>query len=220
MTGLPRSATAIAHGYTAADVYDLAVYAVRTDHWRPTIEWAERVEAAWSAISLALVEATEAPYRRELIHIGRDASADVIDGNMHHRGIDKRGATLGEQRVSFNRYWFRFPSTPLADRVVDEVALTQIWSQLKPDMQEALVMLAVHGDYSVAAQALGLQYYTFHARIKRARRQFFALWHEGEAPSSMWGHDRRQGRETSRTAVRVLAQRRRNRVAAQRGEAA
>jgi hypothetical protein len=211
MTGLPRSATHIAHGYAASDVYDLAVYAVRTDHWRPSLEWVERVEAAWSAIACALVEADQPPHRGELVIIGRDASADVIDGNMRHRGVDKRGATFGEVRTSFDRFWFRLPGTPLADRVVEDLALIQIWPRLNEDLQEALVTLAVHGDYSVAAEALGLKYYTFCARVRRARIDFLRHWHEGETPSTTWGNDKRQGRDTGRTAVRVLAQRRRNR---------
>lgn len=206
MTGLPRSATPVAHGYSAADIYDLAVLAVRTDRWRPTLLWAERVEAAWSAIACALVEEQNLPSRRDLVIIARDASADVIDGNMRHRGIDKRAATFGERRVNFDRYWFRLPGTPLADRVVDDVALSQIWPCLAPGMQEALIALVVHGDYAVAAESLGLKYYTFCARVRHARLAFLRYWHEGEVPSSIWGRDKLRGRGSSgRTAVRVHA---------------
>lgn len=112
------NAVARGFGYTAADVYDLAVYAVRTDHWRSTLEWADRVAAAWSAVALVLAD-------------------------------------------------------------------------------------------QAAAEALGLKYYTFCARVSRARAHFLQLWHEGEVPSTTWGNDRRRGRETGRTAIRVLAHRHR-----------
>jgi hypothetical protein len=206
---LPRAATHIAHEYTLSDVYDLAVYCVRTDHWRASIEWNERVEAAWSAIALALVESEDAPSRRELIFIGRDASADVIDSNMRHRGVDKRSASFGETRVNFGRYWTRLPRTPLEDRVIDDLAMSQIWPRLRPELQEALIALATHNDYAIAARSMGLKYYTFCARVRRARTQFLRHWHEGETPSAVWGRDKLQGRDTGSTAVRVMAKRRR-----------
>ncbi len=209
--GLPRSDLHIAHGYTLADVYDLAARAVRTDYWRPSIAWTERVEAAWSAISSALLEAEEPPRRAALIIIARDASNDVIASDMRHHGIDTRSATFGESRANFERYWRTLARTPLEDRVVDGLAIFQIWVRLKPDLQDALVALASHGDYSAAADAMGLGYYAFCARVSRARKQFLRLWHDGEAPSRVWGNDKRQGRDTGKTAVRVLAQRRRNR---------
>jgi hypothetical protein len=208
MLGFPRTTTLIAHGYTLADIYDLAVHAVLTDHWRSDINRVERVSAAWSAVAAALCSADEPPHRRELVLLAREASEDVIAQDMKHRGVDKRGATFGEQRVSFERFWFSLPSSGTEDRVVDAVTLQQIWPQLKPAWQEAFLALAAHGDYADAAGSLGLAYGTFCARVRHGRMAFLRLWHEGEQPSSVWGRDKRQGRDnTGRTAVRVLARR-------------
>jgi hypothetical protein len=206
--GLPRRDTYVAHGYTLADIYNLAVHAVRTDHWRADLEFPERVAAAWSAIATALCSSDTAPHRNELAHVGREASADVIDQNMRHRGIDKRAATFGESRVNFERFWTRLPGAPLEERVVDGVSLQQIWPLLKPTYQDALMALATYEDYAEAAKVMGLRYGAFCRRVRLGRLEFLRLWHEGEKPSAVWGRDKRQGRDnTGRTAVRVLARR-------------
>jgi hypothetical protein len=209
MTGLPRSATLVAHGYTAADMYDIARYAVLTDRVRASVLFDDRIEAAWSAIAGVLMESDEPPRRHELVFLAREASNEVTGANMRHHGIDKRAATFGEQRLNFDRYWFRFPGSTLEDRVVDEVAVGQIWPTIRLDQQQALLALSVHEDYAVAAKTLGLNYNTFCQRVRKARLAFFRHWHEGEAPSDMWGRDKRRGRgNTGRTAVRVHARRR------------
>lgn len=113
IAGLPRNETYIAHGYTLADIHTLSVYAVRTDHWRADLEFSDRVAGAWSAIATTLCGSDTPPHRNELIRVAREASSDVIDQNMRHRGIDKRGATFGESRVNFERFWTRLPGAPL-----------------------------------------------------------------------------------------------------------
>lgn len=208
IAGLPRNETYIAHGYTLADIHTLSVYAVRTDHWRADLEFSDRVAGAWSAIATTLCGSDTPPHRNELIRVAREASSDVIDQNMRHRGIDKRGATFGESRVNFERFWTRLPGTPLEDRVVDGVSLQQIWPLLKPGYQDALMALATYGDYAEAAKVMGLRYHTFCQRVRLARLEFLRLWHEGEKPSAVWGKDKRRGRDnTGRTAVRVMARR-------------
>jgi hypothetical protein len=96
------------------------------------------------------------------------------------------------------------------DRIVDAISLSQIWPRLTAVQQEALIALATCDDYAAAAQGLGLAYYTFCARVRHARLTFLRYWHEGEQSSTVWGRDKRKGREnTGRTAVRVLHRRER-----------
>lgn len=203
---ITRDSTHVAYGYTMGDLYDIAVYAVRTDFVRPGIEWDERVAAAWSAVATELFLCENPPQRNQLVMAGRAASSDVIDQNMRHHGRDKRASKLGETRVNFERFWTHLPGASIDDRVVDRVSLAQIWPRLDEPHRHALFALAIHGDYAVAAEWLGLRYYTFCARVRSGRIAFLRLWHEGESPSSVWGSDRRKGRDnTGRTAVRVHA---------------
>lgn len=197
------------HGYTPNDLYELAKHAVVTDHIRPSINWGERVDAAYCAMTEAVWSSVEPVSARELVFIGRAASSNVIAEDMRHHGVDKRAGRFGEERVNFARFWVDLPGDSTEDRIVNRTSLAQIWPLLKPNHQEALTALAVYGDYQRAADALGLRYYTFCARVRHGRLTFLSHWHEGEMPSTTWGNDRRRGRETSRTAVRVLAHRRR-----------
>jgi hypothetical protein len=196
------------HGYTPADLYELARYAVTTDRWRPSINWDERVDAAYCAMTEAVWTSNDVVPRRELVFVGRNASAEVVRDDMRHHGLDKRGARFGEERVNFARFWTDLPGCAVEDRVVDRVSLSQIWVRLKPTYQEALVALATWRDYSKAASTLGLEYHAFCARVRHARTQFLRLWHEGEQPSKLWGRDKLRGRDCGRSAVRVHRRRR------------
>jgi hypothetical protein len=99
----------------------------------------------------------------------------------------------GSPRPSFGLYWDSVARHTASheDAVIERTALWQIWEQLSACEREALLALAIHDEYATAANALGLQYYTYCARVRRARKRFLELWHEGEAPSRPWGRDRR-----------------------------
>jgi hypothetical protein len=45
-----------------------------------------------------------------------------------------------------------------------------------------------------AAEALGKAPHGFETTLSTARKQFLALWHEGEQPSTLWGRDRRSAK--------------------------
>lgn len=204
----------VRHGYTANELHRLASYAVQTDHWRPSINYEERVDAAYCAMVELVLTSDEPPRTRELVYAGREASGDIVDAQMRHHGRDKRGGTLGEERVNFARYWLQLTDDPAHDKTVDRVAMMQIWPLLADAHRDALLALAATGDYQRAADGLGLRYYTFCSRVRKARLHFLRLWHEGEMPSVMWGRDKLRGRtNTGQTAVRVLAKRERKRKA-------
>jgi hypothetical protein len=104
------------------------------------------------------------------------------------------------------------PASGPEDRVIERIALAQIWPCLRPAHREALLALAAHGDYGLAARALGKPYSTFKADISRARREFLKLWHEGEAPSRPWVRDRRAGPGTDMHSLTYFLRHRRKRA--------
>jgi hypothetical protein len=75
-----------------------------------------------------------------------------------------------------------------------------------------IVALARHGTYDKAAASLGRPRKTFVTYLWAARKEFLRLWHEGEQPSRIWGHDffGIEGYERDETiTVRTLRQRKR-----------
>ena len=73
---------------------------------------------------------------------------------------------------------------------MDRIALAQIWTALTPTHRQVLTAMAEHDDRRQAERAVNMDAVTFTRTLGRARRAFFALWHEGETPSRMWGYDR------------------------------
>ncbi|GGM77330.1 hypothetical protein GCM10012275_55000 [Longimycelium tulufanense] len=215
VAGLPRSHTHIRHGYTLNDLYDIAVRAVGSAHWIRGKNLEERVETAWTEVAIALCEAKAPPTRGELFLVAlRAADQDHID-TMRHHGVDKRDAHQGPgSGEHFQRYWHRLDGSPFEDKVVDTVALGQIWPTLSRRQREMLLALATYGGYREASAAVGVSYKHFTDWVSLARRSFLQLWHEGETPTRMWGRDIRRGREnTGRNPTLLVRVRRRARAA-------
>lgn len=179
------------HGYTLADIGDLARRVVSNNrHWWPAGDRADQHDTAWHGIAERLCSAAEAPSRLDLMEAGRHALSRDVRDQMRHHGARTDGTNNG---AGFARYWgwaaFSFPSPETG--VTERVALTQILAALTPRQREAVTALAVQGDYVLAAQALGIRPQTFRSLLGRARKDYLALWHEGEVPSRPWGTDRR-----------------------------
>lgn len=186
---------AVLHGYTLGDLDALSLQAAGTTWasmgWSPS----ERREIAWSAIAEALVVAVEAPTRGVLIQAGRRGIYRGIRDHMHHHGVERRDLLKGLGSMgAFATYWWwasrRWSGSP-EGRVVERVALIQIWPHLTDRDRQALVALAVHETYQAAAAALGIDYRRFVERISYARRRFRRLWFWPDADPGCWGTDRR-----------------------------
>ncbi|MFC4562843.1 RNA polymerase sigma factor [Nocardiopsis mangrovi] len=189
----------IAHGFSTADIDDIAALASSTIRWPGRLDWHTRAQVAWSAIAEHLVRLANAPNgtdhsggpptRRDLTIVGWSAIS------AYARKDDSfRGYTWGYESAStpkFERYWALAanPSPSPENPVVERRALAQIWAALPAQHRRILLALAEHGHYAEAAEALGLTLGSFYALVSRARRAFLALWHEGETPSRPWGHD-------------------------------
>ncbi|MER7213159.1 hypothetical protein ABT340_39365 [Streptosporangium sp. NPDC000239] len=191
-TPAPEDVHTLRYGYNLADLQRLTRFSMgRT--FGGSLDYHTRHEVAWSAITEALYAADQPPEPGELIAAGQAAIAEHLRIDMRHHGRSLR-YTSG-QAPRFAAYWTGLGrGTPSPEeRVVDATALWQIWPRLTDRQREALLALAAHDDYRAAAEALGVTPATFRVLVSKARRTFFALWHEGEQPSRVWGTDRRVG---------------------------
>lgn len=191
----------IRHGYTLTDIHSLTKLAVNTAKSWFAMDYTDLMETAWFAIVEQLHMAEHWPPRHDLIRAGQQAINNLVKDEMHHAGYFKyknHGAAHGAGSMpAFVTFW-SVPPTTIEPRIIERTALEQIWPALTARQREAFTALAVHGDYVIAADALDIEPQTYRSLIGRARKEFFALWHEGETPSRIWRPDRRvASRETT-----------------------
>jgi hypothetical protein len=190
------------HGYTLADLHDTARLAVHTAGTMAS-DWHERYDTAYSAIAEHLYAAEHWPARHDLVRVGQLAIYSVVTSDRHHHGY-YRHKTIGNaagpcSSPAFLTFWWDASGNTgsCESVVVERLALRQIFNLLNSRQREVLMALAIYEDYQAAAAALGLPQSTYKSYISKARKMFFALWHEGEEPSRIWGCDRRAGATAS-----------------------
>jgi hypothetical protein len=212
VTGLTNDVP-LRHGYTLAAVNELTLVAVRCELFYRSRSYAERIDLAWSAIVEHLYASEQPPSRRDLIHTGMTAISNwfVSEARTHGVNPSQRGRTT-EPGVNFERYWhvFAHPTPGPEERIVERLALTQVWHTLPSRVRGVFGALAVHDDYHHAAESLSKTPEQFYSQIAYARTKFLALWHDGETPSRPWGRDRRRhsSRVTGRSTAKIIRQRR------------
>jgi hypothetical protein len=205
------------HGYNLADLDRLARMALSRE-WARNRDWRHRYDIAWSAIAEALYAAAEPPEPGDLIRAGQESVTGFLHTELRHWGIKHDRS----RRPSFAMYWdevARHTASP-ENGIIERLALWQVWARLRDEDREALLALAIHGEYDKAAATLGLRKYTYYARVRRARVRFLRLWHEGESPSRLWGHDTRGEhvcRSGNDTVMGVLRRRAREKARQDRG---
>jgi sigma-70-like protein len=195
--------TEVLHGWTLADLSDLAAtVAARHRHWWPAGDIADQHAAAWEGITWHLCEAQVPPARNDLLAAGLRSLAAHVAGERRHQGRGAHNASANAG-AKFSAYWdwHSAPAPDPAARITERLAVAQILPALTPRQREALTLLAAYGDYQDAAAAMGVATGTFEVHIKRARKAFLALWHEGETPSRQWRRDKRVFSRTPREAA-------------------
>lgn len=180
------ASTNLWHGYSLNDIDQLATKVIRVDRWRKDLDTRDRHDAARYAITEHLLTAQQPPTRRELADIGLRASDRHVADEMYYRGYDPRNLAAGTAGLpGYQRYWQTTGRTPFDERVVERIALTQIWPRLTTVQQQAVMALALTDDHQAAADTLGLQLSAFSGRMHKARRRARALWHEHETPARL-----------------------------------
>lgn len=177
------NATPLRHGYTLDDLDRLTRTVLVIDRWRTDINPADRYAAIHFAITEQILVADEPPTASELIACGRQAANRYVGAEMHHHGYDPRDTAAGSGALpGFLRYWQQSGRTPWDERLVESLAIAQIWPLLTLAQQQAIMALALTGDHQEAADSLGLTLGAFAGRLKNARRRVFELWYEHETP--------------------------------------
>lgn len=179
------------HGYTYRQLTQHARMAIALDRWH-TSDTSDRYAEVLAAIVEQVLTADERPSPRALVDIGVRASNRHVADEMHHRGYDPRNPSAGAATLpGFLRYWQQSGRTPWDERLVERLALAQIWPVLTLAQQQAVMALALTGDHEQAAASLGLTREAFAGRLKNARLRVVALWHEHETPPTRRRRDKR-----------------------------
>lgn len=171
----------LAHGYTMADVDDIARWALNVSWRTQNLSWSDRYDAAWFGIAERLYRAgSPRPTRRDLLDAGLQALSATLDAEYRHHGIAKRS---GQTAPHFAKYWLAVGgSDDFTDRIVERLALPQVLAELTDLDYETFAALAAHGSNQAAAAALGIKAQAFNARVSRARRRFAETWLDHETP--------------------------------------
>lgn len=179
------------HGYTYTDLARYARTALALDRWH-TSDTTDRYAAALNAIVETLLTADTRPSPRDLVDIGVRATNRYVADEMHHRGYDRRNLNAGPGGLpAYQRYWQHTGHAPWDERLIERIALTQMWPQLTLAQQQAVMALALTGDHAEAALSLGLPRTAFAARLRNARLAIANLWHEHETPPARRRRDKR-----------------------------
>ncbi|WP_147268756.1 hypothetical protein [Sphaerisporangium album] len=188
----------VRHGYTVADLDELARQAAYRSRWRFQ-GFLERYELAWSVIAEQLCASVIPPTRYELIAHGEKTIWRQVVQNSAYRGvvIDHPERSQNGFMPRYYAYWQTHASpTPSHEGwIVDRLAFWQIWRRMGRRNRQVLWALAEYGDYDGAAKALRVSRKGFPTMLSLARQQFFRLWHEGETPSRFWGRGNRTASE-------------------------
>ncbi|MBV9853121.1 MAG: hypothetical protein JOY82_01165 [Streptosporangiaceae bacterium] len=193
------------------DLYALARKAARTAAGRQVFSREECFDIAWEAIAEKFCSSGGLP-AGELVQAGMDAIRAEYAELRHHHGIPKGFTSRdGTKRERYVTYWYFHAGVTNSheDKVVDSIALAQIWPKLTVTQREAIAALARHRDITSAARSLGKSHATFRSQLRQARKLFFALWHEHEKPSRKWMSDRPANPERRQLTISTNLRRRR-----------
>lgn len=206
MTGIP-------FGWTLAGLDTAVRIAITRRSWYAACDTDERYAAGWHAAVELLYAADDPPAERDVIRAAWAAADDLTRRDAENRGVSRARGDDYQGRTDYPRwhaYWetvCRQTASP-EEPIVERTALAQIWPRIPAQQQEALQALAAHGDYRQAADALGLTYNTFCARVRHARNAVLRLWWEGETPRRGWRDRRRTTPETQLHSVSAYVRKR------------
>jgi len=188
----PDDIHTLRHGYNLADLERFTRMAISRVRGVFALDPDERYEVAWSAIVERLYTAPDEhpPTPWDLVFAGQDTLSRHVEVDMREHGLDK---TNGGVRRRYAAYWLGPRTFRMEPKVVDGIALWQIWPTLTDKQRQALLALAATGDHVKAAALAGMTMANFRSQLSFARQRFLSWWHEGETPSRVWRPGRRSG---------------------------
>jgi DNA-directed RNA polymerase specialized sigma24 family protein len=190
----------VAHGWTMRSLDQVTRAAVNNDR-SMACDADTRYNTAWSAIAEALCAAEEPPTWHDLFTIGWQAIYREVREMREVFGFkDRDGTTETASAPRYVQYWWQPPQRP-EEGAIERIAVGQILATIPEIYRDAVVALAVHGDYQAAAESLGLKYTAFTVRMSVARKQFRAAWYAPETAPPIKGTDRRIGSRTTALAT-------------------
>lgn len=188
-----RGLLEIRHGYALDDLEQMTRTAIVADR-SMAMDFQDRHDIAWSAIAEALWTAETPPHRQELVRAGWQAIYRAVRENYRQHGYADRTSWSGHASApQFVKYWYAPVTGSHENRIVERLATRQVLAGLETPYRDALIALALHGDYQSAARTLGLKDSAFRLRISKARRDVLRRWFEGETPRRVRTTDRRVG---------------------------
>lgn len=187
----------IRYGFTLADLQRIAASATRNTR-SMFGDFAERYAEAYGAMVEHLYASPEPLAEHDLYWAAQDGLRRQAAKDTSHRGIvryEGGGTSEPGTAPNFCIYWdAKRVESSHEDRVVDRIALHQIWPALAPRQREVIGALAAFDDHEAARTALGdIPATAYRQAMALGRKRFLVLWHEGEMPSRIWSPDRRVG---------------------------
>lgn len=171
----------VMHGFTMADLEDISRLTVLNNRHRlATWNLSEAIETAWQGAAEYLCAAEEKPERKELHYAAWEAVRKDVRSAQRDRVTEERGARV-------QQFWNQAGVTHSHDEnVTERVAFRQVWQELTDVERQTFICNALC-DYNLprTADMLGVTKRAAEGRLFRARRHFYALWHEHETPRPM-----------------------------------
>ncbi|MFI9235818.1 helix-turn-helix domain-containing protein [Streptomyces sp. NPDC053079] len=186
------------HGYTFRDIEQIARLVIAIDRWSHAMGTPDRYQAAQFAITERLLTAEAPPTRNDLINTGLRAADLYVQAEFQTHGF--------QGPIGFARYWQTTGHVPWEEKLVECVALAQIWPRLTLAQQQAIMSLALTEDHQAAAVQLGLSPSGFAYHLANARKQAIALWHEHETPRPLPKDQRIGNRSGEHRGRRMLTE--------------
>lgn len=166
-----------------------------SNNWYGGADYSDLYHVAWSAVVDLYYFSDTAPTRHEL-------ATEARAGIWRHANTERRTygykdrdpwAGLGSA-PRFASYWTvaTAPVSPFEDRVLEPLALAEVWTRLTDRDRDVITAQAAFEDNRAAASALGMPTGSYSTYLSEARRRFAALWHDWETPHRLKGYTSRR----------------------------
>lgn len=191
----------IRHGWTVDDVGRLAWGVAATDAWNRAMTAGERYDHARYGIVTHLLSSDETPSRHDLYRAGQAEISSAAYAELRYKGVDDKQDYGTVPRAA--AYWHTSAANPVEERVIERIALHQVWPLLTRRQAQALSTVAACDDYQQAVEALGVTERSLAGRLLEARRKVTTAWFEHETPPR-----RRRSQSPARSGLDSLGRKR------------